>query len=236
MKLAAIMPTYNQADFLVEAIESVRSQVDLLVVVDDASTDGTWEILNARYRTELRMDYVLLPQNRGAAGAINAGAQRIRTAHAARPEWLTWVSSDNVAHPDWAESLLECAVSGVGMVYSGYNARGDIAPHYNFRPYDPAALGSSIACYIGPSFIIRADCWPDHRGRHCHDYDHFLRVEEACWEKGLRVVGLDRPLYTYRVHRGMATRNHRAGDFDATHWLREAQARRKAAGIVPPAA
>ena len=37
--------------------------------------------------------------------------------------------------------------------------------------------------HYGPAFLIRKDVWLEagpHRGRISHDYDHWLRVEEAC--------------------------------------------------------
>jgi glycosyltransferase involved in cell wall biosynthesis len=48
-KVSVVIPTYNQADYLAEAIQSVLDQTlsDLeVIVVDDASTDHTPEIIS----------------------------------------------------------------------------------------------------------------------------------------------------------------------------------------------
>ncbi len=227
--ICAVMPTFNQAAYLREAIDSLAPQVDQLVVVDDGSTDNTRDLV----RVEGNVVCFWNGSNLGTATTINNGVTFLRMAMP-ELEWLTWASSDNAHYPHWAETLLAHAGEDVGMVYSAYDARGDVEPHTNYKPYDPEWLGKSIACYIGPSFIIRADCWPEHRGQHCHDYDHFLRVEEACWSKGLRIVGVPEPLCMYRCHAKQATKNHGGGKFDAPHWLAEAKRRRAALGITPP--
>ena len=231
MIVAAVMPTFNQQGFLAEAIDSVVSQVNLLVVVDDASTDRTSQLLADRKDVcSLRHEC-----NQGAAIAINTGVRE--AIGRCSPDWLTWVSSDNVYYADWMRTLLDHAEADVGAVYSGFDAVPETKEmprrHYVFKSYDPAWLGQSINCYLGPNFIIRSDVWQDHRGLHSHDYDNWCRVEEACWSKGLRIVGVDKALCRYRMHRGQATRNH-AGRFDAPKWLQECKKRREALGIKPP--
>lgn len=239
--LAAVMPVFNQGRFVTEAIESIINQVQMLVVVNDGSTDDSRERIAAA-RNKWKFWYVEHGQNEGAAAAINTGIRVIRELErdtSRSPlDWLTWVSSDNVHYPDWAEGLIAEAASDIGVVYSGYDAFPDgpkmPKAHYVYKAYDPPWLGQSEACYIGPSFIVRADVWQEHRGQYAHDYDNWCRVEEACWAKNLRIVSINRPLCRYRMHPGQATHNRGAGKHDARHWLQECKARRAAAGIMPP--
>lgn len=219
MKVGAVMPTYNQAEFLEEAIESIINQVDTLLVVDDGSTDNTPLILKKYKNRIARVSY---QGNQGTAFAINKGIEHLQDY-----DWLTWVSSDNIYRPGWIiklQSISHTAESrGIGVVYSGYNWGGQ---SYMFTPYTPEKLISNVNCFFGPSFIIRKDIWQEHRGKISHDYDNWLRVEEACWEKDLDIIGVDDDLCYYRVHskRVTITRRHQ---FDAPHWQTEARKRRE---------
>lgn len=209
--ISAIMPTYNQAAFIEQALASVASQVDELLIVNDGCTDRTGELVEFAHENE---------QNLGTAAAINAGFAM------ARGDLVTWVSSDNIHAPHWRETLESAFEDDVGVVYSAF--RFGIGGRVLFKPYDPKRLVRDLNCYFGPSFLIRREVWLEagpHRGRISHDYDHWLRVEEVCWSEGLRIVGLKEPLVDYRIHDARATvaRKH---EFDADHWQDEAKRRR----------
>ncbi len=223
--VGAVMPTWNMGHYLVEAIESVVRQVDKLVIVDDASTDDTVDILLNR-----KEDVVRLAENLGTAEAINYGIDHLRKLGDFK--WLTWVSSDNVCYANWVERELQEDDGKTGVVYSAMDVRGDVKPHKSFMAYKSDFMSEKAVCYFGCSFLIRADVWQDHRGRFAHDYDNWMRVEEACWEKDLRFVGLSEPLAMYRVHKGQRTKNRGPGDSDAVHWLQVGQKRRRAKGML----
>src|SRR5258705_7356831 len=86
--VSVVIPTFNQAAYLREAIDSVLAQTwgnRECIVVDDGSTDGTPEII-ASYGDRI---VALRQDNRGAANALNAGIR------AARGELICWLSSDD---------------------------------------------------------------------------------------------------------------------------------------------
>ncbi len=71
--VSVIIPTYNRKDFVQEAIDSVLAQTyeDYeIIVVDDGSTDGTVDVLQARYDNRIRL---LWQENRGESAARNRG-------------------------------------------------------------------------------------------------------------------------------------------------------------------
>jgi glycosyltransferase involved in cell wall biosynthesis len=73
--LSVVVPTYNRAHFIVEAVESILRQVDRsaqIIVVDDGSTDDTPEVLG---RFGDRID-VVRQANAGIGAARNAGLAR----------------------------------------------------------------------------------------------------------------------------------------------------------------
>jgi dolichol-phosphate mannosyltransferase len=73
--LAVIIPAYNERDTIQEALRRVRAlDADIeVIVVDDASTDGTGELLEG----EPGLVLVKHPENRGKGAAIRAGLERV---------------------------------------------------------------------------------------------------------------------------------------------------------------
>ena len=86
--ISVVIPTYNRAGFIAQAIESVLAQsekVDEIIVVDDGSTDNTQEVVQNFH--EVRY---LLQKNGGVSSARNSGIK------AARGEWIAFLDSDDV--------------------------------------------------------------------------------------------------------------------------------------------
>src|ERR671912_965329 len=97
--VSVVIPCYNQAHFLGEAIESVLSQTYPhfeIVVVDDGSTDNTQEVA-ARYPG---VRYIR-QENQGLAGARNAGIRR------SNGSYLVFLDADDRLLPEALEVGLE---------------------------------------------------------------------------------------------------------------------------------
>ncbi len=73
--LSVVTPVYNESGTVAEVIRRVLDQrpVQQLVVVDDASTDGTWEILEPLAKDEPRIDLLRHSNNRGKGAALRTG-------------------------------------------------------------------------------------------------------------------------------------------------------------------
>ncbi len=73
--LSAVMPVYNEAGTVSEVIKTVLAQrpVSQLVIVDDASTDGTWEKLQLAAKGDARVTLVRHTQNQGKGAALRTG-------------------------------------------------------------------------------------------------------------------------------------------------------------------
>jgi len=86
LRVCAVVVTYNRKDLLVECLEALRRQtgpLDAIYIIDNASTDGTPELLRSRgYRdgavienpldgSEIIIRYVRLPVNTGGAGGFH---------------------------------------------------------------------------------------------------------------------------------------------------------------------
>ena len=103
-KVSVIIPTYNRAEYLPDAIDSVLAQTfrDFeVIIIDDGSTDNTREIIEKyikRYPQIIRPFYQM---NSGASVARNKGIEE------ARGEYIAFLDSDDV----WLSKKLERQVS-----------------------------------------------------------------------------------------------------------------------------
>lgn len=99
MHISVIIPTWNGAELLVVALESLERQTvsDFeVIVVDNGSSDGTEELMRGNYAN---MRYLRFADNRGFAAAVNAGIR------AAAGRVLVLMNNDTEADPTWLEAL-----------------------------------------------------------------------------------------------------------------------------------
>jgi glycosyltransferase involved in cell wall biosynthesis len=76
--LTAVMPVYNEAATVAEVVRVVLAQrpVQELVIVDDYSTDGTWELLQLSATNEPRIKLLRHDINQGKGAALRTGISR----------------------------------------------------------------------------------------------------------------------------------------------------------------
>src|SRR5260370_443057 len=106
--VAAVIVTFNRKGLLVRCLEAVRAQTrpcDRVFIIDNASTDGTTELLGNTGLLDGMVDYVRLPVNTGSAGGFHEGMRR---AYEAGHEWLWLMDDDGCPAPDRLETLISC--------------------------------------------------------------------------------------------------------------------------------
>lgn len=90
--LTVIIPTYNNASFLQDCVESLLKQREFIkeiIVVNDGSTDNTPEILRQISEKEDKVSFIETP-NRGVSHARNVGLSK------AKGDYITFVDSDDI--------------------------------------------------------------------------------------------------------------------------------------------
>ncbi|MBE9610658.1 glycosyltransferase family 2 protein [Chitinilyticum piscinae] len=121
MKVSIIMPAYNAAGTIRASIDSVRAQTHTdweLLVVDDASNDGTADLVRG-YQDER---IVLLPSayNQGVAQSRNRALQQ------ASGDAIAFLDADDLWFPDKLAFQLRCMQDeGVNVVYAPYERRSE---------------------------------------------------------------------------------------------------------------
>lgn len=92
-QVAAVVVTFNRVDKLGKVLDSILKQtrsVDRLIIVDNASTDSTPELLSV-YADDPRVEVVRLDTNTGGAGGFAAGMER---AYERGADWV-WIMDDD---------------------------------------------------------------------------------------------------------------------------------------------
>jgi glycosyltransferase involved in cell wall biosynthesis len=144
--VAVIIPTYNRAELVGQAIDSILAQTrraDEIVVIDDGSTDATAQVL-AAYGDKI---HYLHQTNAGKPVALNHAMDAISA------DYLWIMDDDDVALPNALEMYLAFlqAHPEVDFSYSGYyEFEGD-------RPPGPVAAKTFIDCleFAPDEFFIR---------------------------------------------------------------------------------
>jgi Glycosyl transferase family 2 len=129
LTLSVGIPTFNQADFLAQTLDSLLTQThppDEILVSDHYSTDNTQEVLSgytARYAGRIRL--VQPPPGVNLTGQYNF------TLSSMTADWITLLSSDDIARPTFCETLLRGAASrpDAVLVRAGWE---NIDSHGNF--------------------------------------------------------------------------------------------------------
>ena len=124
MRHAFIIPTYNRADLVVQAVESALGQTipGDVAVVDDGSTDDTLERLSC-FKGRIR---ILTQENAERGVARNRGAELVPEA-----DLLFFLDADDVVKPDHAETLIDLAREHPDaslLATRGWETDGELSP------------------------------------------------------------------------------------------------------------
>ena len=178
--ISIIIPCYNHAHFLGDAIESVLSQTYNeieIIVVDDGSTDNTSEI--AVQYANVR---VISQDNQGLSAARNTGL------YACRGKYVVFLDADDRLLPNALEAGLECMTlhPESAFVYGGYALVTDDGPPTQFpaswveKNHYRALLQSNFICMHATVFYKRTVLDSvggfDTSLKACEDYDLYFRI------------------------------------------------------------
>ena len=111
--VSVITACHNAEPFVGETIESVLAQTYPSVehiLVDDASTDGSWSVLERYAAAHGRVRALGLESNRGGSHARNRGVEL------ARGEFLMFLDADDLVSPDALASLVDAARDRAGSI------------------------------------------------------------------------------------------------------------------------
>lgn len=137
LDITVVTPTFNRAKLITRALESVRAQPHppaRIIVVDDASSDGTPEVVRRwAAETAFPVTVEVLAQNGGPAKARNRGIELANT------EYVAFLDSDDEHLPDTLARLVAPLERLQDAVLSFADATvvtpSGLEPHGLFRPH-----------------------------------------------------------------------------------------------------
>lgn len=198
--VSAVIPCFNQAHFLGEAIDSLLAQTypDIeIIVVDDGSTDNTAEVASRNANVRL-----MRQQNSGLAAARNSGIR------ASRGEYLVFLDADDRLLPNAVEAGFNCLQEQPSSVFAWGRYRrlapdgsAIVATRYTPLGHDPYAellRGNHIAMHA--TVIYRRSILDSTGGFDvslpaCEDYDLYLRITRQH-----KIAYHDQVIAEYRRH------------------------------------
>lgn len=199
--ISVLMPVYNAAGYLRDAVESILGQdfKDFeLVCVDDGSTDGSAKIL-ASY-TDPRLRVITQLHNQGIVKTLNNGLAECRGQYIAR------MDSDDIAMQERFSRQLEAfqenpEVAVVDCVQTLMDENGHPLGKTNSRVVKSADIYDTLPktnCLGHPSVMVRGDLLRQYGYRNVayEDYDLWLRMAAD----GLQIRKLEQPLLRFREH------------------------------------
>ncbi len=205
-----VIPIYNQDKYIEQCLNSVLQQTHqnwICTIVDDASTDRSGIISDNYSNKNSRINVIHHDTNKRLPQALNTGFKNTTA------KYLTWISSDNWAEPNWLSTLynnLKDTDDSIGLIYSNINlvdsdGKFKKIRNLNYRPKPniPANMGSYLSqknC-IGASFLYKKLCMDiiglyDTELEGCEDWDYWTRISEH-----FQFIFIENILYNYRDHK-----------------------------------
>lgn len=207
--VSVVMPAYNAAKYLREAIDSILAQTYTdfeFIIINDGSTDDTRAIIQSY--DDPRIVYLENETNSGICVTLNKGLD------AARGRYIARMDADDISLPErlaaqvaYMDAHPEVGVAGSDIVVFGE----DFAP-YTFKqlhtPEDCMAGLLFNTCFAHPAVMIRKSVISEHNLRY-NDVFRGLEDYELWWQisKYSKLNNIDIPLLRYRHHKGQETQN-----------------------------
>jgi len=180
--ISVIIPTHNRLASVYKAIESVLSQSYSrfeLIVVDDASTDSSYQSLAQRFGDQL---ILCTQQHLGVSSARNLGVRK------SRGDWIAFLDSDDIWHKGKLEYQMsfhqknpQLKISQTQEIWIRQGKRVSARKKHQ-KPSGYIFPQSLELCLVSPSSVILARDLFDQSGGFdedlpvCEDYDLWLRI------------------------------------------------------------
>lgn len=227
--ISVIIPTYNRAALVKRAIESVLAQTYSrleIVVVDDASSDDTANVINSMRDGRIR--YLPQQENAGASTSRNIGVQ------AATGEYVAYLDSDDTWEPTKVERQLAAVHSrpdpsrvvcytqtiidnGVSKTFMPSRAMGASEPIADYILSDQGLIHTSTVL-LSKSLALAVPF--NTRYRVMEDWDVFLTLEKM----NVDWVYIETPLSIWYAERRVGRLSGTSTTDECLFWLREHQA------------
>lgn len=199
--ISVLMPVFNAADFLKDAIESILEQSFghfELLIIDDGSTDASLEI--ARQFNDTRIRVISLDENGGIISALNLGLRE------AKGKYLARMDADDIAflnrfekQIDFLENNPDVGCLGTSFQWLHEPYEKSWVQYYDSENIKISLLFGCSICHPTVMFrmdeIRRHDLIYPHKYLHAEDYAFWVLLSQH-----MKIANLTEPLLYYRRH------------------------------------
>ena len=200
--VSIVMPTYNAVKYIQGAVESVLRQTYTdweLLIVDDGSTDGTEQMIQNLIKMDERVKLVKNRENIGVAETRNRGVEL------AKGEWIAFLDSDDIWHPNKLQEQLELYQrNGMPFIFTGSGFMDENGKLLNYELSVPQIIGykellkqNVISC---SSVLIKKELakkYPmEHSEKMHEDFAVWLSILK---QEHIKAAGVNKPLLIYRI-------------------------------------
>lgn len=207
-RVSIVIPTYNHADLLREALQSVIAQTLTdweAIVVNNHSEDHTVDVVKAFGDPRLRLEHI---HNQGIIAA-----SRNKGISLSRGEWVAFLDSDDSWEPDKLERSLTGAGADADLISHREAVVRDgkvlsVSPRFEEADAAYRRLLFDGTCFSPSAALVRRTLLEKIGGFRedpdfvtVEDYDLWLRLVQA----GAKVRFVDAVLSSYRLHDGNAS-------------------------------
>lgn len=116
--VSIVTPVYNSEKFISETIDSIQNQTYKhweLILVDDCSSDNSYDIISEYIKYDKRIRYIKLEKNSGAAVSRNTGIKN------ARGRFIAFLDSDDIWLPEKLEKQVKYMLDKkIGFTFTSY--------------------------------------------------------------------------------------------------------------------
>lgn len=206
--VSVIVPCYNMERFISDTIDSVRRQTYPhweLLIVDDASTDGTVDVIQKHCAQEDRIHFVVKPKHSGIADTRNQCLKM------AKGRYLAFLDADDLWHPEKLEQQLQFMTEqNIGFSYSSYdcvdesgNPTGKTIKAAGDLDYNAYLHNTIIGCSTVMLDTEKVGNVVVPNFRTSEDTATWLNI----LRKGFIAYAIEQPLTSYRIRQHSASSN-----------------------------
>ena len=234
--VTVLMPVYNAAAYVKEAIQSIlqQSYSDFeLLIINDGSTDHSVSVIESI--TDKRIVLLHNEHNLGLIETLNKGFQL------AKGNYIARMDADDVAHPErlnlqvrYMDAFPECGVFGSAYQEFSSAGKGKTVTFSNNHDLLKTVLFFN-SCMSHPTVMFRKALLTEHQVRYAHEYKH--AEDYALWVQLIdktRFSNSPLPLLKYRLHASQVSSSHNLEQQQTADRIRGMMLKR--IGVVPDAA
>lgn len=207
-KVSIIIPVYNGANYMREAVDSAIAQtyknIEIIVVNDGSNDNGETDKIARSYGDKIKY---IVKENGGSSSALNIGIRNMTG------DYFSWLSHDDVYEKERIEKMVEkineknydmqCIVCGSRLI----NENSEIIPYFKAQLngiMDSAKMFRMLqkglringCCILIPKCVIEKVGYFDEKLRYVNDTDYWYRLMIF----GCEFVCFNEPLVSTRIH------------------------------------